>query len=366
MAYAKFIKKSMEILIYDDRSQGGYSYSLGDLLFSFLELDLNEYNELYNLLTHEISFCDYKMLLDRYPKTAAARLDYDIPVKEDLDNLNLREYCEIFLLDNKDAFSSIYEHPYFYCSDLCGFGLEDTLFSDLNFYKYQQLIIELIDYCFLDHKNPKINELSLQERYFLFSMGQHERWIYSIKLNIAPLFIPFNLYNNTEYWDSSKPHKFDLENPNEDILNQIKNKAHAVMVNKCESIPDFLYFEFNCLYSNNIKIKRCKNCGKYFILKGDYSTDYCDRIPGGKKLTCKKLGAIKNRKNKVKNNPILKEYEKAYKRMYARLVNHKISNEDFRLWVDQASIKRDQAVKEYEATHSDELLANFKKYLCNR
>ena len=90
------------------------------------------------------------------------------------------------------------------------------------------------------------------------------------------------------------------------------------------------------MIEHNIRIKKCKNCGKYFVLKGDYSTDYCDRIPDGEKFTCKKLAAMKARKKKVQDNPILK-YEKAYKRMYAHLSNHKISNEDFRLWAEAAA-----------------------------
>lgn len=52
------------------------------------------------------------------------------------------------------------------------------------------------------------------------------------------------------------------------------------------------------MIEHNIRIKKCKNCGKYFVLKGDYSTDYCDRIPDGEKFTCKKLAAMKARKKK--------------------------------------------------------------------
>ena len=119
------------------------------------------------------------------------------------------------------------------------------------------------------------------------------------------------------------------------------------------------------MIEHNIRIKKCKNCGKYFVLKGDYSTDYCDRIPDGEKFTCKKLAAMQARKKKVQDNPILK-YEKAYKRMYAHLSNHKISNEDFRLWAEAAANKRDSSLAEYSSSPSDDIINQFKEYLDNK
>lgn len=132
------------------------------------------------------------------------------------------------------------------------------------------------------------------------------------------------------------------------------------------NLENYLMEELFSLIKQNTRIKKCKNCDKYFILKGDYATDYCDRIPEGEKFTCKKLAAIRARKNKVQNNPILKEYEKAYKRMYARLSNRKILNEEFRLWVEEASQERDHISAIYTNSPSNELIESFKKYLGNK
>lgn len=133
-----------------------------------------------------------------------------------------------------------------------------------------------------------------------------------------------------------------------------------------ERLEEYLMEELFSLIKLNMRVKKCKNCGKYFILKGDYATNYCNRIPDGQKFTCKKLAAMRTRKKKVQNSPILKEYEKAYKRMYARLTNHKLSNEDFRLWVENASSKRDSVAAEYSLCPSDDIINQFKEYLGNK
>lgn len=135
---------------------------------------------------------------------------------------------------------------------------------------------------------------------------------------------------------------------------------------QCSSVEEYLMEELLALIKLNVRVKKCLGCGKYFILKGDYATDYCDRLPMGKKFTCKKLAATMNRKAKIQNNPILREYEKAYKRMYARLSNHKITNETFRLWTEAATQKRDLATEQYSVAPSDEIITEFKSYLGNK
>ncbi len=116
----------------------------------------------------------------------------------------------------------------------------------------------------------------------------------------------------------------------------------------------------------NIKIKRCKNCGKYFIQNNNYNIDYCNREYNSKGQTCKDIGALIQYKSKVNDNPILKEFSRAYKRMYARLSNHKITADDFRLWTEEATLKRDSVSKQYESSPSEQLIADFKLYLGNK
>ena len=76
--------------------------------------------------------------------------------------------------------------------------------------------------------------------------------------------------------------------------------------------------------------------------------------------------AQKRRKEKVNSNPIVKEYERAYKRNYARVTSHKMNAEDFRLWTEEAAKKRDAFSAEYDSNPSDQIISEFKKYLGNK
>ena len=153
----------------------------------------------------------------------------------------------------------------------------------------------------------------------------------------------------------------------QDTINFVKAlKPQTMQLFYCSNPAQYAKCEFEALISINAKMKRCKRCGKYFLLKGDYNTDYCDRILPKEKFSCKKIAATNARRKKVQSNPILKEYEKAYKRNYARCSNQKITKEDFRIWIDAATQKRETASKEYSETNNSEVLRKFKEYLGNK
>lgn len=128
----------------------------------------------------------------------------------------------------------------------------------------------------------------------------------------------------------------------------------------------FCITELSKILEANLHIKRCKNCGKYFIQKNGYNVDYCDRLYDDKGHSCKDIGASAHYKNKIQKNPIFKEYWRAYKRMYARVSNHKMSSEDFRLWTETATQKRNILAAQYESAPSDLLIAEFKQFLGNK
>ena len=83
------------------------------------------------------------------------------------------------------------------------------------------------------------------------------------------------------------------------------------------------------------------------------------------KFSCKKLAAIQARKEKVKSNPILQEYQRAYKRMYARVSGKKLSKKDFKEWTDNVSCERDRIIESYGTNPPREIIESFKLYLNN-
>jgi hypothetical protein len=108
-----------------------------------------------------------------------------------------------------------------------------------------------------------------------------------------------------------------------------------------ENLEDILKLEVCEMAQSGIRIKRCKNCGRYFILeKGNM--EYCDRIAPGETKPCSEIGKARTYEKRVADdNGLMALYRKSYKTHYARILAEKISKKDFEKWKKEALKKRD-------------------------
>lgn len=111
------------------------------------------------------------------------------------------------------------------------------------------------------------------------------------------------------------------------------------------SLEAALYFEFTAMLRLNLRIKRCRSCNRCFVLKGNYPTEYCDKIPAGETKTCQTLAAITNYNRKVSENPALGLYNKYYKRGHSRVKTGTMSRERFEAWKRDALKMRERCLK---------------------
>ena len=107
------------------------------------------------------------------------------------------------------------------------------------------------------------------------------------------------------------------------------------------TLAEILELEFTKMLEFNVRFRKCKRCGKYFIMKGNYDTNYCDRIENGETRTCKEIAALENYKAKIADNKAIPIYNKYYKRYSARVKVRQIKEADFKKWKYQAMSKRD-------------------------
>jgi len=112
----------------------------------------------------------------------------------------------------------------------------------------------------------------------------------------------------------------------------------------CRSLEEILYLEFEKMLELDMRIKKCKNCGRYFMLKGNYQTEYCDRAPDGGSQTCQNIGATAKYAQKVKDNPALALFNRAYKRYHARLKVGSVKVDAFKKWKYEAVVMRDMCL----------------------
>lgn len=117
------------------------------------------------------------------------------------------------------------------------------------------------------------------------------------------------------------------------------------------------------LYMNNdLSIRKCANCHKYFIPKTMHDTKYCDEIFKDNK-TCKEIGRELAYKESLTKEPLLKAYRSRYQTlskqaserekhemyeyfkkegpvMRKKFINGEITGEEFQNWIDSTKVRK--------------------------
>lgn len=102
---------------------------------------------------------------------------------------------------------------------------------------------------------------------------------------------------------------------------------------------------FNCIQSGQLP-KKCKNCWQYFMMRKGYYTEYCERVASGETdKTCREVRARKTFDEKVKNDPVWLDHQRAYKAHYARMMKKKMTKAEFLAWTDMVLTFRERAAK---------------------
>ena len=123
------------------------------------------------------------------------------------------------------------------------------------------------------------------------------------------------------------------------------NDLTAYTVYNTPFLEDLFSLEVHLMLVNHTRIRKCLDCGSYFAVVPSVETDLSDIDPD----FCKRASAsgdscfaraVKRKRLQLVNSI----YKKAYKAMYARLLNNKISKADLDLWRKNASILNEKAV----------------------
>ena len=93
--------------------------------------------------------------------------------------------------------------------------------------------------------------------------------------------------------------------------------------------------------TENIIIKKCKNCGKYFIPTTRFDEIYCD-LPNADGTTCRNKGALATYKKNLEDSKALLEYRRSYQKkimIVSRNREDKQLKKDFDKWKQEAQAK---------------------------
>ena len=273
-------------------------FEIGTLLLDFLELDLRTYQKeveiIKQLKAENIRKCR---------PTGRRYIGYKgIILKIDNKMSDEEKYVRMALYDALKAT----EHPYAYEVEYSALHDIDymKLFDIFDLVKLQKEYRAAVNACLLKQdENEKFNPL---ERYLNYS---HEL------------------------------------NGKAEIVYTVSNDLTLCEEYIASDISSLLYLEFMKMLQYNIFVRKCENCGRLFAVKGNYNKKYCDRKISGTSKTCQEVGAVNSFKNKTLKDPIIGEYQRAYKRLYARKRTGKITKEELDIQLKKATALRDEAVK---------------------
>ncbi len=98
------------------------------------------------------------------------------------------------------------------------------------------------------------------------------------------------------------------------ILNDLKKKKNLLYLKAYDiiNIQDFFNVYLDYFINNSFVLRKCKNCGKYFIPSSRSDTKYCSNIsPQNSSKTCRDIGADLFYKERRNSNPVTKAYSTA-------------------------------------------------------
>jgi len=100
-------------------------------------------------------------------------------------------------------------------------------------------------------------------------------------------------------------------------INTDKSKVSLLPYYHVQSLGEMLFLEFVEMLKQGIQVKRCRLCGRYFVLIDKRKREYCDReYEGGK--TCQEIGPLLRYEQSLESDEYLRKFETEYNKIYSR------------------------------------------------
>lgn len=181
-----------------------------------------------------------------------------------------------------------------------------------------------------------------QYRWFLdeVNVNKEKNFIHQINMNgMAPFVSDKTLRSSGEWEATTSKIQYVLaenENGKSELFEQIT----------FSSLLDFFYTDFYKGIMKESIPKKCKLCGTYFLQEKGFQYEYCNHVYEDEK-TCRDIGSTKSFRAKTANNPIWSIHQRAYKKYYARIAKGKMTKAEFNNWTLKAEQIRDENLPIY-------------------
>lgn len=221
-------------------------------------------------------------------------------------------------------------------------------------------------YFLLDISAQELDELTTQQRVWLYSnitATSKARIIVSKQLSLKNSIIYRDNYNERQIAEYSRTldDKFrslydicGLNVGRDGIPASMSKDFHsAVEYTKTVTIPkpyeeykidclyQLLYLEILSMIQDKVMIRKCRRCGKYFVV-ANRKIAYCNRIDESG-VCCSTVGSRQSFQKKMEADEALQIYNRAYKTHHARVRKGKMSKSSFEMWCNEAKQKLSEA-----------------------
>lgn len=177
--------------------------------------------------------------------------------------------------------------------------------------KYKRALIEDITYIYNLNYLEELSHLSPAQR--LHILRGSEKTSAVLKLyNAKDLKLQFNNFGDFTHFYITK------EDDAQETAKYVNTEILSSYCFTCTSIIQSLIIELlEIATTENIEIKKCTNCGKYFVPDNRSDEIYCSNIfENGK--TCKEVGHFRTQQKLMKENDDLRIYRNVYQKLLLR------------------------------------------------
>lgn len=180
-----------------------------------------------------------------------------------------------------------------------------------NIIKYQKLFKNCINFCYQIDTPVDLSKLTLQQRFFLFNeLYKHP---------FSEISNKFETINLLDYTYDHIPYNSEAIEPKDILIvssiiqtmdPEGTNLSSTYKFVTNDVFTAFYISLFDLIGANNLYVKICGNCNKYFITP-KLNVAYCDRI-WNDNLTCKDVGSKLSQKRKEENDIVYGKYRNIF------------------------------------------------------
>lgn len=285
----------------DSEHNGQYAEKhIGQGLIDFVELDLSKYR-LWLEAAKSIP-----LTTQHYQKVRNAVYDAAETLK------HKHSYVFFFLVG---LLNNIVNTPIYYKDDIDAERLKQlaVCLDELGrVIELQEIFREAVDICLNKENRPdKIMSVRLCE----FMVGHPEFGSAAVKMQYALLpkkkgKVDIDTLRDIHDWKLT-----ELDDLLE-IMHQDGQGVSLMPYYLIEYLDEMLFFEFTEMLKSGQYAKRCKLCGRYFVLTDKRKRDFCDRPYKGKR-TCKQVGAKLFFEKGIEADRFLQQYLTEYNKVYS-------------------------------------------------